>query len=125
MLPGILARHVDVELVMGVLDHGNAQALFLQLRDRPRQQGGLAGAAPSREAYYFHFMLRHRRYNPSGPGKSAKRVFTLDVPGIHVSNRLRKKTWMAGTSPAMTGRRDLFTPVLISAPGQSHANLRK
>jgi hypothetical protein len=33
--------------------------------------------------------------------KSAKRVFALDVPGIHAFLR-RIKTWMAGTSPAMT-----------------------
>src|SRR6185436_11123192 len=60
MFPGILAGHVDIEGMMGVLDHGDVQALFLQLRDRPRQQGGLAGAAPSREAYYFHYVLRNR-----------------------------------------------------------------
>ena len=36
----------------------------------------------------------------SCPGNSAKRVFALDVPGIHVL--LAAKTWVAGTSPAMT-----------------------
>ena len=30
MLPGIFAGHVDIEGMMGVLDDGNAQALFLQ-----------------------------------------------------------------------------------------------
>src|SRR2546423_15292514 len=35
------------------------------------------------------------------PGESAKRVFALDVPGIHVFDAA-SKTWMAGTSPAMT-----------------------
>jgi hypothetical protein len=35
------------------------------------------------------------------PGQ--KRVFALDVPGIHVFAELElEKTWMAGTSPAMT-----------------------
>jgi hypothetical protein len=34
------------------------------------------------------------------PGKSAKRVFAPDVPGIHVF--LCVKTWMAGSSPATT-----------------------
>jgi hypothetical protein len=58
MLPGILSGHIDIEGMMSVLDHGNAQALLLQLRDRPRQQGRLAGAAPSREAYHFHYILR-------------------------------------------------------------------
>jgi len=33
------------------------------------------------------------------PGQ--KRVFALDVPGIHVFLGAAK-TWMAGTSPAMT-----------------------
>ena len=36
------------------------------------------------------------------PGKSAKRVFALDVPGIHVFLGFISQTWMAGTSPAMT-----------------------
>ena len=41
--------------------------------------------------------------SPSCPGRSAKRVFALDVPGIHVLNLTKsKKTWMAGTSPVMT-----------------------
>ena len=35
------------------------------------------------------------------PGQ--KRVFAPDVPGIHVLAMLKRgKTWMAGTSPAMT-----------------------
>ena len=34
------------------------------------------------------------------PGQSAKHVFALDVPGIHVFAELeQKKTWMAGTKP--------------------------
>ena len=38
---------------------------------------------------------------PSCPGKSAKRVFALDVPGIHVLQHLRegRRGW-PGTSPA-------------------------
>jgi hypothetical protein len=32
------------------------------------------------------------------PGQ--KRVFALDVPGIHAL--VSRKTWMAGSSPAMT-----------------------
>ena len=35
------------------------------------------------------------------PGQ--KRVFALDVPGIHVLFLREVKTFMAGTSPAMTG----------------------
>jgi 2-keto-4-pentenoate hydratase/2-oxohepta-3-ene-1,7-dioic acid hydratase in catechol pathway len=38
---------------------------------------------------------------PSCSGKNAKRVFAPDVPGIHVLG-LEAKSWMAGTSPAMT-----------------------
>src|SRR5262249_40228069 len=41
-------------MVMGVLDHGDGETLPHQQRDRPRQQGGLAGTAPAREAYHFH-----------------------------------------------------------------------
>jgi hypothetical protein len=36
----------------------------------------------------------------SWPGKSAKRVFALDDPAIHVLTQ--RKTWMPGTSPGMT-----------------------
>jgi hypothetical protein len=39
---------------------------------------------------------------PSWPGKSAKRVFTLDVPAIHVFLSQEPETWMPGTSPGMT-----------------------
>jgi hypothetical protein len=39
--------------------------------------------------------------NSSCPGKSAERVFALDIPGIHVLVTARK-SWMAGSSLAMT-----------------------
>jgi hypothetical protein len=40
---------------------------------------------------------------PSCPAKSAKRVFALDVPAIHVfAFRHYLKTWMPGTGPGMT-----------------------
>jgi len=38
----------------------------------------------------------------SWPGKSAKRVFALDVTAIHVFCDATKKTWMPGTRPGMT-----------------------
>jgi hypothetical protein len=42
--------------------------------------------------------MRHQ--NSSCPGRSAKRVFTLDVPAIHVlTAEPQRKTWMAGTKP--------------------------
>jgi len=34
------------------------------------------------------------------PGRA--RLFARDVPGIHVFQVAKRKTWMAGTSPAMT-----------------------
>ena len=52
--PGILAGHIDIELVMGMLDDGNAQALRVEMRDQPRQQRGLARTAPARKADDFH-----------------------------------------------------------------------
>jgi len=37
------------------------------------------------------------------PGKSAKRVFALDDPGIHQSSQEHfRRRWIAGSSPAMT-----------------------
>ena len=48
----------------------------------------------------------------SWPGKSAKRVFALDVPAIHVSTKLRhSKPWMPGTRPGMTV--EMFVLVLM------------
>jgi hypothetical protein len=44
--------------MVGVLDHGNAQALVEQMRDDARQQRRLSGAAPPGEANDFHLILR-------------------------------------------------------------------
>ncbi len=54
MHPGILARHVDIEAMVGVLDDGNPHAFGEKMRDDTRQQRGLAGAAPPGEANHFH-----------------------------------------------------------------------
>jgi hypothetical protein len=35
------------------------------------------------------------------------------VPGIYVLTRCRQKTWIAGTSPAMTKKLDAFPVMLI------------
>jgi len=51
------AGNVDIEFVMGVLDDGNAAAILQQMRDHPRQQGGLAGAAPSARPITFIFLI--------------------------------------------------------------------
>jgi hypothetical protein len=41
--------------------------------------------------------------NSSWPGRSAKRVFALDVPAIHVFPVAEFfKTWMPGIKPGMT-----------------------
>src|SRR5438132_3188792 len=50
---------------MRVLDHGDAQPLLEQMRNRALQQGGLAGAAPSREANHFHHRLPKDRPEPA------------------------------------------------------------
>jgi len=42
------------------------------------------------------------RKKPSWPGKSAKRVFALDVRPSTSSFSLKVKTWMPGTGPGMT-----------------------
>src|SRR5580658_6972954 len=47
--PGVLARLVDIELVMRMLDGCDLQPALDQHRDYPRDQRRLAGAAPARE----------------------------------------------------------------------------
>src|SRR3954451_20229455 len=54
MAPRILAGHVDVELVMRMLDDRDAQAKPIEIRDQPRQQRGLARTAPACKADDFH-----------------------------------------------------------------------
>ncbi len=48
----VLAGGVDLEVVMGMLDHADAQPGLTQPRQHPGQQGGLAGAAPGGEPQY-------------------------------------------------------------------------
>src|SRR2546423_15225128 len=50
----ILARLVDVEVVMGVLDRRHAPTARSQARDHAREQRGLARAAPAGDADHFH-----------------------------------------------------------------------
>ena len=52
--PGILARLVHVETMVGMLDHRDAQTAGGDLGDDPLDQGGLAGAGPAGEAEDFH-----------------------------------------------------------------------
>src|SRR5271155_3775325 len=41
--------------------------------------------------------------SPSWPSQSAKRIFTLDDPAIHIFAALEEsKTWITGASPVMT-----------------------
>ncbi len=46
----VFARLVDIKVVVGVLEHPDAQAAIHQQGDQLLQQGGLAGAAPGGEA---------------------------------------------------------------------------
>src|SRR5271168_3926979 len=55
MHPGILTRHVDVEVVVSMFDHGDAQSLLTQIGNDARYQGRLPRAAPSRYADHLHF----------------------------------------------------------------------
>src|SRR5258708_40023344 len=52
--------------MMGMLDHGNAQALGDEMRDQARQQRRLAGAAPARQTNHLHVILRAASYWPAG-----------------------------------------------------------
>src|SRR5712672_2174140 len=51
---GILARLIDVEAVMRVLDHRHLQAALDEARNELLDQGGLAAPRPSREAEDLH-----------------------------------------------------------------------
>src|SRR3954469_16706661 len=70
----------------------------------------------------------------SCPGRSAKRVFALDVPGIHVLGGSERRSLMAGTSPAMTlrlprGERGYFLgtlcPLLMLDRGHQRCSAQK
>ena len=69
--------------------------------------------------------------NSSCPAKSAKRVFALDAPGIHVF-LCWAKTWMAGTKPGHDGgcRAVHFTsrrahPIAVKAVGHPMPELHQ
>src|SRR6185437_14224615 len=58
-----------------------------------------------------------------GPGRSSRHtVMPGLVPGIHAYDRIARKTWMAGTSPAMTISRLSARPRLL-APMQDRDRL--
>ena len=52
--PGVLARLVEVDLVMGVLDGGDPVALGGQVGDQPLDQRGLAVVLPADHAEHPH-----------------------------------------------------------------------
>ena len=71
------------DAVVGSWDHRHAQPAGVDLA-----VGFSAGAV-------FYLGAVRRNFSPSWPGRSAKRVFALDVPAIHVFLRLSEaKTWM-------------------------------
>jgi hypothetical protein len=53
--------------MVGMLYHGNPQALRDEMRDKSRQQRGLPGAAPSGEADHLHVILRADENRASHP----------------------------------------------------------
>jgi hypothetical protein len=64
------------------------------IQQEPIARFGKAGVGPGFRFAHPRFELMSKS---SCPGKSAKRVFALDVPGIHVFLLLESKAWMAGT----------------------------
>ena len=75
---------------------GDEQRDHRTRQQRQRDAGGDEGEIDLQGHGIFHW--RH------GRAKSAKRVFAVDVPAIHVLSGIdvEKKTWMPGTSPGMT-----------------------
>ena len=53
---------------------------------------------------WFSVQQDKRNTCSSWPGKSAKRVFALDIPAIHAFVSGQGRTWMPATSAGMTGK---------------------
>src|SRR2546430_3484286 len=60
--------------MVGMLDHGNTEALAKQMRDDARQQRRLAGAAPPGEANHFH---------PHSPSRRRNRGYVLSCGALY------------------------------------------
>src|SRR2546430_16267902 len=127
--PGILARYVDIKTVVGVLDHGNTQALAKQMRDDTRQQRRLAGAAPAREAYHFHLTIAsshgtrpiERHCGERSDEAIQLLPYVLDCFAEPVFGRRFAPTrWLAMTT--LDAFRS-YSKMLISANKQCHASL--
>ena len=72
----VLARLVDVESVMRVLDRGHAQAARGQKRDHAHEQRGLARSAPAGDADDFHaVIITQARNMPSAPAQYSERLW--------------------------------------------------
>jgi hypothetical protein len=54
MTPTVFAGLIDIELMVGMLDHRHPQALLLEANDDLLDQGGLARARKTRKTYDFH-----------------------------------------------------------------------
>src|SRR5512145_3037528 len=61
VLVAVLARLVDVEIVVRMFHRRDAQAADDDLGDKPDHQRGLAAAAPSCQAEYLHAVDLDRR----------------------------------------------------------------
>ena len=129
MHPGILARYVHIETMVGVLDDGNAQALAEQMRNDPRQQRRLAGAAPPGEANHFHPTIAYshgtRPIERDCEERSDEAIqllpYVLDCFAEPVFGRRFAPTrWLAMTT--LDAFRS-YSKMLISANRQCHASL--
>src|SRR5882672_2900126 len=97
---GILARLVDVEAVMRVLDHRYPEAPFDEARDELFDQRGLAASRPSRESEYFHPECGRR---------------TVPAKSIIVSGRHSRADIAGETAHFASGKNSCSPPILYPA----------
>ena len=71
MAPGVLARLVEIDLVVGVLDGRDAVAGRGQMADQPLDQRGLAVVLPADDPEDLHRTCRHHPLAAIGPAASA------------------------------------------------------
>ena len=83
--------------------HEAAGATGIRRSPRPLRAEDSSNASGAWRREVASVCLESRCRHSSCPGKSAKRVFALDDPGIHQSSQDRfRRRWIAGSSPAMT-----------------------
>src|SRR5882672_9101504 len=83
--------------------HETAGATGTRRSPRPLWAEGFINGSGAWRGEVVSSCLESRCRHSSCPGKSAKRVFALDDPGIHQSSQdYFRRRWIAGSSPAMT-----------------------